>query len=474
MSTDTQEHNAGESRFNYKWWVMVAVSIGTFMSTLDASIVNISLPTIMHSLHTKMVSVQWVVTIYLLVITGLLLSLGRLADMIGRKHVFLAGYAVFTAGSLMCGLSHSISYLVLFRAIQAVGAAMIMANGPAIITNVFPGNERGKALGINAMVVAAGLTAGPALGGLLIAISGWQMIFFINVPIGVIGMILVNRILASDKGGSIMGFDIPGAVLLIMSLVSLTMAFSDGVERGWGSSIIIALFCAFVMCGAAFVFRELHTSTPLFDLGLFGNLLFTFSSISALLSYVAMFCITYLMPFYMSQVLNYPPEIMGFVMITIPLTVALIAPFSGSLSDKIGSSGLGAVGMAVMSIGLMMVSRLGGSPDRVVVVLSLIVIGVGSGMFQSPNNSSIMGSVPAGYLGIAAGMLATMRNLGMVIGITLSGAIYMSRYHLYADTLSPMTADVQAFRDAFIVGSLIAAIGIVTSAIKGLRKAVEI
>lgn len=464
-----QEKNAGGSRFNYKWWVMVAVSIGTFMSTLDASIVSISLPTIMHSLHTKMASVQWVITIYLLVITGLLLTLGRLADLIGRKHVFLAGYAVFTIGSLMCGLSHSINLLVLFRAIQAVGAAMIMANGPAIITDVFPGNERGKALGINAMVVASGLTAGPALGGFLIAVSGWQMIFFINVPIGIIGMILVNRILASDKGGSMQGFDIPGALLLIMSLVSLTMALSDGVELGWASYVIIALFSAFIICGTAFVIRELRTSTPLLDLRLFGNRLFTFSSISALLAYIAMFCISYLMPFYLSQVLKYPPEIMGLVMITIPLTVAFIAPFSGALSDRIGSSGLGAVGMAVMSVGLMLVSRLGSSPERLMVVVSLIVVGCGSGIFQSPNNSSIMGSVPAGFLGIAAGMLATMRNLGMVIGITLSGAIYMSRHHLYTDSLPPVAVDVHAFRDAFIIGALIAAIGIVTSAIKGIR-----
>lgn len=464
-----QETNAGESRLNYKWWVMAAVSIGTFMATLDASIVNISLPTIMRALHTTMASVQWVVTIYLLVITGLLLTLGRLADLIGRKHVFVAGYAIFTAGSLMCGLSHSINYLILFRAIQAIGAAMIMANGPAILTNAFPGNERGKALGINAMVVAAGLTAGPALGGLLIAVSGWQMIFFINLPIGIIGMIIVNRILVSDDGGSAQGFDIPGAVLLIACLVSLTMALSDGVKLGWMSPAIIALFCAFAVCGTGFVIRELQASAPLLDLRLFGNPLFTFSSISALLSYVAMFCIAFLMPFYMSQVLNYPTEIMGLMMITIPLTVALIAPFSGALSDRIGSSVPGVVGMAVMSIGLLLVSRLGSSPERPAVVISLIVVGIGSGIFQSPNNSSIMGSVPPGFLGIAAGMLATMRNLGMVIGITLSGAIYMSRHNLYADSMHAVSADVRAFRDAFIVGSAIASIGIVTSAIKGMR-----
>lgn len=355
-NTDMQINNAGESRFSYKWWVMVVVSIGTIMSTLDASIVNISLPTIMHSLHATMASVQWVVTIYLLVITGLLLTLGRLADMIGRKHVFLAGYAVFTLGSLMCGFSHFINHLILFRAIQAIGAAMIMANGPAIITNVFPGSERGKALGVNAMVVAAGLTAGPALGGFLIALSGWQMIFFINVPIGILGMILVYRILAPDKGGSIQGFDFPGAVLLIMSLTSLTTALSDGVDLGWRSPIIIVLFCSFVICGIAFVMRERRTDTPLLNLQLFENRLFTFSSISALLAYIAMFCISYLMPFYLSQVLNYPPEVMGLVLITVPLTVALIAPFSGTLSDKIGSSGLGAVGMAVMGGGLILVS----------------------------------------------------------------------------------------------------------------------
>jgi MFS family permease len=180
-----------------------------------------------------------------------------------------------------------------------------------------------------------------------------------------------------------------------------------------------------------------------------------------------MFCISYLMPFYLSQVLNYPPEVMGLVLITVPLTVALIAPFSGSLSDKIGSSVLGAVGMAVMSAGLILVSKLGAAPEYSVVVMSLIVVGLGSAVFQSPNNSAIMGSVPAGFLGVAAGMLATMRNLGMVVGTTLSGAIYMSKHHLYSESLPSITADVRAFRDAFIAGAMVASIGIVTSAIKG-------
>lgn len=455
------------SRISYKWLAMIAVSIGTFMSTLDSSIVNISLPTIMKSLHTELTTVQWVVAIYLLVITGLLLTLGRLADLMGRKPIFIAGFTIFTIGSVLCGLSGTIHLLITFRALQAVGAAMIMANGPAIITSVFPRSERGKGLGIMGTVVAIGLTVGPALGGILLSVSGWRLIFFINLPIGIAGIIFAQIVLKPERKGIEHHFDIPGALLLLLSLVSLSLALSDGADAGWTSAYILSLFGTAMIFGVFFTIRERNTVHPVIDLALFHNRLFTSASFSALITYIALFSITFLMPFYLSKVLDYSPEKMGLTLISIPLTVALIAPLSGSLSDKIGSSILGSLGLAIMSIGLFLISRLGGNPTFIHIILVLAVVGIGSAIFQSPNNSAIMGSVPPNMLGVASGMLATMRNLGMVIGTTLSSAIYISRLTAYSSELPSASANIIAFRDTFIVGSIIAFIGVFTAAVRG-------
>ena len=455
------------SRLEYKWLAMITVSIGTFMATLDASIVNVSLPTIMKSLHTDLPTVQWAVSIYLLVITGLLLTLGRLADLVGRKPVFIAGLAVFSIGSLLCGLSGTVLQLIFFRGVQAVGAAMIMANSAAIVTQAFPRIERGKALGIIGTVVATGLTTGPALGGFLIAAWGWPLIFLINVPIGAAGIAVAHAVLPKERRGAERHFDIPGAIMLLVSLVSLTLALNQGSERGWDSTYVRTLFLSFLLFGLLFLWRERMAVHPILDLALFRNRTFAAASASAFIVFVATFSVAFLTPFYLSQILGYTPRQMGFTLAAVPLTVAVIAPISGSLSDRIGSRVLSSIGLAVASIGLLLISRLGSDPTSSAVILSLVVVGLGSAIFQSPNNSSIMGSVPSSMLGVAAGMAATMRNLGMVTGLAVSGAVYMSRRLSCIAELGPMQASVHAFRDAFIVAAAVCAIGVITSAVRG-------
>ena len=446
---------------------MITVGLGTFMATLDASIVNVSLPTIMHSLHTKLAVVEWVVSIYLLVITGLLLSLGRLADLIGRKPVYIAGFVVFTIGSVLCGLSGGIYLLIAFRGLQAVGAAMIMANGPAIVTHAFPGSERGKAMGMVGMIVASGLTVGPALGGLLIGKWGWPVIFFINLPIGIIGIWSAQVILRPEARNDGQTFDIPGAAMLLVSLLSLTLGLSQGPETGWESPLILGLFASSVVFGIAFIKRERSIPHPVLDLSLFRNRLFAAASASTFINHVATFSIMFLMPFYLSGVLRYGPERMGLTLTAIPITVVLVAPLSGSMSDKIGSRALGSIGLGIASIGLLMCSMLGAHPTRAHVIAALAVVGFGTAVFQSPNSSSIMGSVSKSMLGVAAGMMATMRNLGMITGVALSGAIYTSRLNIYSHMTSSLAASVHAYRDAFTVAAAVCALGILTSAAKG-------
>lgn len=451
----------------YKWLAMIAAAIGTFMATLDASIVNVSLPTIMTSLHTNLPTAQWVISIYLLVITGLLLTLGRLADMLGRKPIFIAGFVIFTVGSVLCGLSRAIYLLIAFRGLQALGAAMLMANSPAILADAFPGTERGKAMGMMGAVVASGLTAGPALGGFLVAAAGWPLIFFINLPIGIIGILIAQSVLRSAGPRHERHFDIPGAALLLVSLICLTLALGQAPQKGWGSSCVWILLGGFTAFGALLVARELRTAHPVLEPALFRNRLFAASSASAFIAFAAMFSVTFLMPFYLSQVLGYGPRQMGLVLTAVPLTVALVAPMSGSLSDRIGSRALSSAGLTISSVGLLLMSRLGAETGALQVIASLIVVGLGSAIFQSPNSSALIGSVPADARGVAAGMLATMRNLGMVTGVAVSGAVYASRSIHYAARLGGAEASPHAFRDAFLVAAAICALGILTSAIRG-------
>lgn len=459
-----EEQSTG--RIEYKWKAMVVVAIGTFMATLDASIVNVSLPTITSSLRTTLPVAEWVVAIYLLVITGLLLTLGRLADLIGRKPIYIAGITVFTIGSALCGFSPTIYWLIASRGVQALGAAMIMANGPAITTDAFPASERGKAMGIVGMVVASGLTAGPAVGGFLVGAAGWQSIFLVNIPIGVVGVVVSRMVLRRGPRRWERHFDLPGAFLLLISLSSLTLALSQGPEREWDVHIRSLLGMA-VLAGVLFLLREMTAPHPVVDLSLFRNRLFAFANASALINYAATFSLTFLMPFYLSGVLRYPPGRMGLILTAVPITLAVVAPISGSLSDRIGSRVLASLGLLLTGIGLFMLSRLGADPPLPFLLGSLITVGFGSAVFQSPNSSAIMGSVPRTMLGVAAGMLATMRNLGMVTGVAVSGAVYTSRLMHYRQALGATQASVEAFEDAFLVAAVISAAGVITAAVRG-------
>ncbi|GFO98136.1 EmrB/QacA subfamily drug resistance transporter [groundwater metagenome] len=455
----------------YKWRAMFVVSVGVFMATLDGSIVNIALPTLTRYFNTDIATIVWVIVSYLLTITALLLTLGRLSDMYGKKPVFTAGLAIFTIGSALCSLSASVVQLIAFRMVQGVGAAMIMANGPAIITGAFPHTERGKALGLIGTVVGIGYMVGPVLGGFLIDWAGWQSIFYINIPVGIFGIAYASKVLMKDELHQGQKFDIKGAVFMFISVTALMLGITEGQELGWGSFVIIGLFILFVVFLLLFLRVEAAASQPMVDLSLFRNRVYSASNLSGFLSFVAMFSVIFLTPFYMVEILGFSTKEVGMALIAVPIVLGLVSPLSGWIYDRTNSLLPGSLGIAITSVALYLMGNLGRDSGFWDIVLLLAMVGIGMGMFQSPNNTIIMGSVPKSRLGIASGLLAMVRNLGMVTGTAISGAVFNSILNSsQAAGATYEAAFLSGFHYAFLVSAIICAAGVLTSLVRVEKK----
>lgn len=415
------------SRPAQKWLVLLAVGIGTFMSALDSSVVNVILPVIRDYFHDDTAAVEWVVVIYLLVVSGLLLTFGRLGDLRGNKRIYLTGFLFFLGASALCGLASSTEMLVISRGLQALGAAMLFANSPAILTKSFPAAQRGQALGMQATMTYLGLTAGPSLGGWLAQTYGWRAVFYINVPIGILAFILsLVNIPAEKIENRTERFDVPGAALFSAGLVLLMFGLNQGSSWGWGSPAVIGSLAGAAALLGVFLWVEARSPAPMLDLSLFGIRVFSASTASAVLNYICMYHILFLMPFYLLQGRGLSPAQAGLLLTAQPIVMALAAPISGSLSDRIGSRLLAPLGMGILAAGLLLLSFIGPQTPYPVIALYLAVAGLGTGIFISPNTSALMGSAPRQRQGIASGILATARNVGMVLGVGLAGAVLTS------------------------------------------------
>lgn len=407
-----------------KWWVLTAIGVGTFMSALDGSVVNTILPLITQSLHSSIAAIEWVVTIYLLILSGLLLSLGRLGDLQGHKRVYVAGFAVFMISSMLCGLATSVGMLVLFRAIQAIGAAMLSSNSPAILTKSFPANQRGQALGLQATMTYLGLTVGPSLGGWLADHFTWRAVFYINAPVSILAIWLsIRHITADHPTKREERFDYLGAGLFMAGLVALLFGLNQGHALGWLSPWILSSLAAAAILLVVFILIEQRISAPMLDLSLFHHWTFSGSVLSAILNYICVYTITFLMPFYLIQGRQFSPTQTGMLLTSMPIAMAIIAPISGAISDRIGTRWPTVIGMLILSMGLVLLSRLNAHSSLSQISVRLAIAGLGTGIFISPNTSALMGAAPRTRQGIAAGILATSRNVGMVLGVGLSGAI---------------------------------------------------
>lgn len=471
MKADTTEHiepsvelpgQAGANSIN-KWWVLVSIGIGTFMSALDGSVVNTTLPAIKVYFNSRIENVEWIVTIYLLVLSGLLLSFGRLGDMRGHKSVYISGFAIFIASSALCGYASSVTMLILFRGIQALGAAMLSANSPAILTKSFPASQRGQALGLQATMTYLGLTVGPPLGGWLAHQFSWRAVFYINIPVGLIAFLVSLRFIAADRTEHKRErFDIPGAGLFTAGLVALLLALNQGHAWGWLSAPILILLLVSLGLLVIFIRTELRSPYPMLDLSLFKSNVFSTAVGSAVLNYICVYSLIFLLPFYLIEGRGWDTAIAGKILMAQPIVMMIVAPISGTLSDRIGTRWPTMMGMVGLSSGLFLLSRLDSTSTILAIVSSLGIAGLGTGVFISPNNSSLMGSAPRHRQGISAGILATARNMGMVLGVGLAGAIFNTYYPPGA----PPSDLFPAFQVSFVIATFVGLLGFLVAAIR--------
>jgi len=354
------------------WVAFSALSAGTFMATVDGSIVNVALPTMRVELQTTIGGAEWIVTAYLLCISATLLLAGRLGDRVGHRRVFTGGLLLFTLGSALCGAAPGLGALVAARAVQALGAAAMLSIGPAMITATFPPERRGQALGAVTTVVAVGLTAGPPLGGFLIQHLSWRWVFYVNLPVGIAGAVWASRVLPETAAA-----------------------------RG--------------------------RPAPVLDLALFRSRNFTVGILAGLLSYAALFTATLMNPFYLAQQRGLAPQELGAMMMIVPLALSVASPVGGWLADRYPSRAVGPAGMALVGAGLAGLALLPAEASLLAFGLRQAALGLGMGLFQPPNNSAAMGSLPRERLGAGSGLLATARNLGMAGGIALAGALFHAR-----------------------------------------------
>lgn len=410
--------------YSRKWYVMAAVAMSIFLATIDGSIVNLALPTLVRELNTSFAAVQWVVLSYLLTVTTLMLGIGRLADIRGKKMIYLLGFVVFTIGSVLCALAPTVGWLIGFRIVQAAGGAMVMALGAAIVTEAFPPQERGKALGIIGSMVSLGIVTGPLLGGVLISVLSWHWIFLVNLPIGIVGTWMAQRFVPDIQPAGGQRFDFAGASTLFISLMGLLLGLTIAQEAGFTNPTSLALFVVWIVFLLLFIRIELRSSEPMIDLRLFRNRIFRVNLGTGFLTFLAISGTMILMPFYLENMLGYPIQLIGPLQAAVPVMLGILAPVSGILSDRYGSRRITVLGLLVLVIAYVILSTLSTETTTLGYILRMLPLGLGMGIFQSPNNSAVMGAVPRERLGIASGLLSMTRTLGQTVGIAVLGTIW--------------------------------------------------
>jgi EmrB/QacA subfamily drug resistance transporter len=417
---------AGEKTATASKTILYTIMIGAFMSMFDSGVVNVGLPVIAKQFNVDMNAVQWIASIYLLVMSALLPVLGTVADNFGRRKIYNTGFFVISIFTLFCGFSTNLPMLIVMRILQAVGGAMVMANGLAIATENYPPSQRGRNIGLLATTMAIGSIAGPPAGGIAIGLWGWRSVFYLTFIVSMAGFIASYFTIPRDKREreGKFKFDILGSIFLVVSILTFIYGFSNSSKFGWNSPLVYGSLLIFIISFVVFLFYEKRIARPVMDLKLFQNWVFSSSIIASFLSFITMYSPTVLIPFYYQKVLGFSAQEAGLYMMAFPIAMALISPFSGALSDKIGPVFLTSAGLVVNGIGLILLANVTLRTPVYLILFYLALMGLALGMFQSPNNSCIMGSVPKNKLGAANGITQLIKNLGMVIGIAFSVALF--------------------------------------------------
>ncbi|PKL58536.1 MAG: MFS transporter [Methanomicrobiales archaeon HGW-Methanomicrobiales-5] len=398
--------------------IVIVISLGSFMAGLDATIVNIALPTIAKSFDISTVLASWVLNAYLIILVSLLLAASRLGDMKGYRNIFLGGFALFTAGSALCGLSSSIDMLILSRMIQAVGGAVISALGAVMVTSYLSASLRGQALGIVAMFTMLGAALGPVVGGFLTSAFSWQYIFFVNLPVGIIAIILGIHILpqlapVAPKAK----LDIPGVLLIFIALGSLIVGLTS-VEGNFPTLGMVALIVSAVFW-ILFIVQERRGKEPLINTSLFANLAYSLQNVNVMLIQMAMAGVMVIMPFYLEMIKEIPTDNAGTILLALPVGMILTAPLAGKISDVIGTKKPIITGFVICAVALLLLSTISAHTSVGHICVYLFLLGAGTGIAFSPLNSGVMGECPAKDRGSTSGLVKMMTNLGSSLGVAV-------------------------------------------------------
>ena len=450
---------AGQPQGAARWLVLFSITTGTFMANVDSTAVTVALPTMAREFDVGLDALQWVLLAYLLAITAILPVFGRLADMVGRKRILNTGLALFVGASLVVALAPTFPVLIASRAVQGIGAAMFMATIMATAVTIFPASQRGRVLGLLGSIVAAGTLLGPALGGLLTEAFGWRSIFFINLPVGLLGAVGTLVFLPNERGtGGIAAAARPGGRRSLRGLRGRTAARArDRAAAGWASPGVLALLATAAVVLLLFVLWEFRVARPLIDLRLFRHRVFGLGNLAGFLYYVLTVFPPFLFPLYLDEVLGLSTGRTGLLMTVPAVTMLIVSPFSGWWSDRVGSMWPALVALTLIMAAMSGTAFLGASSPLWAVGGLLALLGAALGLFNSPNNSAVMGALGRDQVGMANGIVSTLRNLGRAVGVALVVLLYQA----FAGTPATVGASpdtlLAGFRGVFVAGALVGA-----------------
>ncbi len=445
---------------NYKWWAYFSIATGLFLTVLDQSGVNIALPRIAEEFDADIPTVQWISLSYVLSTSATLMPLGRLSDILGRKLVYVTGFFVFVAAAALAGSADTFMLIIVAKVIQGVGSAAIQANGMAMITQVFPERERGRALGLYMTIIGTGAITGPVVGGLLVTQLGWRYVFFASVPIGLIAITAALAVLrgqgASGPDSVRQRFDWAGAALSSAALVTFLLGITNAHQLGWLSPPILLAMGLALSLASAFMWWERRIDHPMLDLGFFRVRAFSFGVAARFLSFLGGTAVFFLMPFYIIQGLGYQASTAALLMLPGSASMALMAPIVGRVSEKLGTRWLSVAAMASSTAGMFLFSRLGIDSSPIHVMAGMVLTGAGMGAFSSTNTSAIMGSLDRRSYGIASAFLNLVRTFANLTGVAVGAAItaFTMASLGFEPSLADLgqSADAEGARSAFVLG----------------------